>query len=94
MTHVDRSRFGLSDVQADVWQGFVFVNLDLDAPPLPEYLGGIVEHCEDIARPPLRDRYKPRMWRRWWPATGSCRRRVHRGLPPDGHPPGDHRLHL
>lgn len=58
MTHVDRSRFGLSDVQADVWQGFVFVNMDLEAPPLLEYLGGIVEHCDDIARPPLRDRFK------------------------------------
>src|SRR3712207_9072434 len=26
LTHVDRSEFGLSPVQADVWQGFVFVD--------------------------------------------------------------------
>jgi nitrite reductase/ring-hydroxylating ferredoxin subunit len=58
MTHVDRSKFGLSPVHAEVWQGFVFVNMDPDAVPLAEYLGGIVEHHDDIARPPLGERYK------------------------------------
>ncbi len=38
--HVDKSDFGLVPVQAEVWQGFIFVNLDPDnATPLREYLG-------------------------------------------------------
>lgn len=58
LAHVDRASFGMAEVPADCWEGFVFINMDRDAPPLLDYLGGIVEHCRDIARPPLRDRYK------------------------------------
>jgi phenylpropionate dioxygenase-like ring-hydroxylating dioxygenase large terminal subunit len=37
---LDKDQFGLVPVQVDVWEGFVFVNLDLDNKvPLREYLG-------------------------------------------------------
>ncbi len=39
----DDKCFGLSQVQVDVWEGFVFINPDLDAPPLLDYLGPLVE---------------------------------------------------
>lgn len=35
----DRSAFSLVPVQVDTWGPFVFVNPDLGAPPLPEFLG-------------------------------------------------------
>ncbi|MDQ3857987.1 MAG: aromatic ring-hydroxylating dioxygenase subunit alpha [Actinomycetota bacterium] len=37
----DRSRFSLLPVQVDVWGPFVFVNADLQAPPLAEFLGDL-----------------------------------------------------
>lgn len=36
----------LREVRAEVWQGFVFVNLDPAAPPLEQYLGRLVPHFE------------------------------------------------
>jgi Rieske 2Fe-2S family protein len=36
--------FSLVGVRCEVWQGFVFVNLDLDAAPLLDQLGDLVEH--------------------------------------------------
>lgn len=36
---LDLSDYGLVPVRCDVWEGFVFVNFDPDAPPLDEYLG-------------------------------------------------------
>ena len=36
--------FGLASVRLDTWQGFVFVSLDPDAPPLGDQLGDLVEH--------------------------------------------------
>jgi phenylpropionate dioxygenase-like ring-hydroxylating dioxygenase large terminal subunit len=35
--------FGLAEVRADVWGGFVFINPDLDAEPLHQYLGELVD---------------------------------------------------
>ncbi|MFI6776391.1 aromatic ring-hydroxylating dioxygenase subunit alpha [Nocardia sp. NPDC050412] len=35
----DKDRFGLKSVRCEVWEGFVFVNLDDDAAPLTDYLG-------------------------------------------------------
>lgn len=37
--HVDRATHGLKAVQAEVFNGWVYVNLDLSAPPLREFLG-------------------------------------------------------
>ena len=39
----DKSKFGLPNLKAEVWQGFVFVNFDLDAPPLAPRLGAVEE---------------------------------------------------
>jgi phenylpropionate dioxygenase-like ring-hydroxylating dioxygenase large terminal subunit len=37
---LDKSKFGLAPVRAEVWEGFIFVNLDSsDSTPLAEYLG-------------------------------------------------------
>jgi phenylpropionate dioxygenase-like ring-hydroxylating dioxygenase large terminal subunit len=39
---LDKSKFGLAPVRAQVWEGFIFVNLDsTDSTPLAEYMGGI-----------------------------------------------------
>ena len=42
--HVDPKKFVLPEVKVDVWGGFVFINLDSDAPPLKEYLEVLPEH--------------------------------------------------
>jgi phenylpropionate dioxygenase-like ring-hydroxylating dioxygenase large terminal subunit len=42
--HVEWDRFCLPEATVGVWGGFVFVNLDLDAPPLEDHLGGLTEH--------------------------------------------------
>ncbi|WP_327100616.1 aromatic ring-hydroxylating dioxygenase subunit alpha [Nocardia vinacea] len=39
----DKSRFGLKSVRCEVWEGFIFVNLDDDAAPLTDYLGKFAE---------------------------------------------------
>jgi phenylpropionate dioxygenase-like ring-hydroxylating dioxygenase large terminal subunit len=36
---LDKADYGLAPVRCEVWEGFVFVNLDEGAPPLREYLG-------------------------------------------------------
>jgi phenylpropionate dioxygenase-like ring-hydroxylating dioxygenase large terminal subunit len=36
---LDKSQFGLVPVTTELWAGFIFVNLDPNAPPLEEYLG-------------------------------------------------------
>ncbi len=39
---LDKSKFGLAPVRAEVWEGFIFVNLDRDdTTPLAEYLGDL-----------------------------------------------------
>ncbi len=39
----DRKDFGLHAIRVDEWQGLVFVNLDRDALPLADFMGGIAE---------------------------------------------------
>jgi phenylpropionate dioxygenase-like ring-hydroxylating dioxygenase large terminal subunit len=36
---LDKADYGLVPVRAEVWEGFIFVNLDKEAPPLHDYLG-------------------------------------------------------
>jgi len=36
---LDKAEYGLKEVRCEVWEGFIFVNLDPDAAPLKEYLG-------------------------------------------------------
>jgi len=42
--HVSDAAFALPRVRSDLWGGFVFVNLDPDAPPLAEQLGPLAAH--------------------------------------------------
>lgn len=43
-THVDPATHGLREVRVGVWAGFVFINMDDDAPSLEEYLSPLPEH--------------------------------------------------
>ncbi|MFI7361291.1 aromatic ring-hydroxylating dioxygenase subunit alpha [Streptomyces sp. NPDC050149] len=43
---LDKSDYGLMQVRAEVWEGFIFVNFDEDAAPLKEYLGDIGKGIE------------------------------------------------
>jgi len=44
---LDKKDYGLASVQADVWEGFIFVNLDPEnATPLREYLGKFAKGIE------------------------------------------------
>ena len=43
---LDKDDYGLVPVRTDVWEGFIFVNLDEDAPPLRDYLGGLAAGIE------------------------------------------------
>lgn len=42
--HVDPAQFRLPEVRVATWGGWVFINMDPDAPPLEEYMGVIPEH--------------------------------------------------
>lgn len=52
--HVDRNTFCLPEARVGSWGGFVFVNLDAEAPPLDDYLQELPEH---FAAWPLEERY-------------------------------------
>ncbi len=52
--HVDKKEFGLPEAKVGTWGGFVFINLDENAPPLEEYLAPLPEH---FARWDLSKRY-------------------------------------
>ncbi len=43
---VDKSQYGLVPVRCEVWEGFVFVNLDAGAQPLRKYLGQLAKGIE------------------------------------------------
>ena len=53
--HVNAEDYGLPAVQVGTWGGFVFVNPDLEAESLEDYLGELPAHFE---RWPLEKRYK------------------------------------
>jgi glycine betaine catabolism A len=50
----DPGQHGLVEVPVAVWQGWVFVNATGTAPPLPDYLGGLVELIEPYRADALR----------------------------------------
>ena len=52
--HLNEDNFHLSAVQCDTWGGFVFINMDPDAPPLGDYLEIIPDHFKLW---PMDDRY-------------------------------------
>jgi len=43
---LDKSQFGLKPVRCEIWEGFIFVNLDPNAQPLVEYLGPFAKGLE------------------------------------------------
>lgn len=45
--HVTDAAYRLPEVRVERWGGFVFINLDPDAPPLAEHLGVLPEHFRD-----------------------------------------------
>lgn len=53
--HLDDKDMRLPQVKVGTWGGFVFINFDLDAEPLEEYLAPMPEH---FSRFPLQDYYK------------------------------------
>jgi phenylpropionate dioxygenase-like ring-hydroxylating dioxygenase large terminal subunit len=65
----DRTCFGLRRVAVDTWGPFVFVNRDLDAPPLAEFLGGLPGIIEgagiDFSRLRFRERGDWEMRANW-----------------------------
>ncbi|HEY9848997.1 MAG TPA: aromatic ring-hydroxylating dioxygenase subunit alpha [Leptolyngbyaceae cyanobacterium] len=44
--NLDKTAIALPQVQVDTWGGFVFVNLDPEAPSLKDYLAGVPQHLE------------------------------------------------
>jgi len=46
-SHVDRAKFGLTEVRVGVWAGFVFINMDPNAPSLEDYLAPLPEHFKN-----------------------------------------------
>jgi choline monooxygenase len=50
----ERQQNGLVPVRADVWEKFVFVNLDPQAVPLPSFLGGLVRRVAPLGVDKLR----------------------------------------
>ena len=43
--HVCAATHSLVPVRTGLWGGFVFINLDAEAPPLEEYLAPLIAHC-------------------------------------------------
>jgi phenylpropionate dioxygenase-like ring-hydroxylating dioxygenase large terminal subunit len=43
---VDKSQYGLKAVRCELWEGFIFVNLDPAAAPLADYLGDLAKGLE------------------------------------------------
>jgi len=46
-THVNDEDYSLAPVRAETWGGFVFINMDFDAPPLLDYLGPLPDHFKN-----------------------------------------------
>tara|TARA_A100001037_G_scaffold23880_2_gene19646 strand:+ start:2072 stop:3502 length:1431 start_codon:yes stop_codon:yes gene_type:complete len=52
--HVDENDVRLAEVRVETWAGFVFINMDPNAPSLHEYLGVTVDHFKNWG---MEDRY-------------------------------------
>jgi phenylpropionate dioxygenase-like ring-hydroxylating dioxygenase large terminal subunit len=52
--HLNEDNFRLSEIQSDIWGGFVFINMDDKASPLQDYLEVIPDHFKLW---PMDDRY-------------------------------------
>ncbi len=45
--HVTDEAYRLPEMRVELWGGFVFINMDKDAPPLAEHLGVLADHFRD-----------------------------------------------
>lgn len=54
LAHVDPAGLSLPEAACDTWDGWVFVNMAEDPPPLREFLGPLVDHFQPF---PLADRF-------------------------------------
>ncbi len=54
-SHLNLDEMQLVRVKVDVWAGFVFINLDDDCAPLPDFLDILPDHLDDFL---IEDRYK------------------------------------
>lgn len=52
-----REEIALAEVQVECWGGFVWINMDADAPPLREFLGEVYERCDLFEFEKLRYRW-------------------------------------
>ena len=52
---IDTADYDLPEAKVDTWQGFVFINPNLDAEPLADFLVGLDVHFEQL---PFTERYK------------------------------------
>ncbi len=52
--HIDRDNFTLTPVRCETWGGWVFINMDMNAEPLADFLGDLPQH---FAAWPPEDRY-------------------------------------
>ncbi|MEM7058052.1 MAG: aromatic ring-hydroxylating dioxygenase subunit alpha [Pseudomonadota bacterium] len=48
---IQRENLGLLEVRSHIWLGFVFVNIDGNAPPFEEYAATAIERYKDFDRP-------------------------------------------
>ena len=48
LTQFDRDEYSLHAIRCETWGGFVFVNLDEQAPPVTEHLRRLVQKCGDL----------------------------------------------
>jgi phenylpropionate dioxygenase-like ring-hydroxylating dioxygenase large terminal subunit len=45
---LDKSKYGLSEINCDIWEGFIFINLDPNpSESLREFLGGVAKQLDD-----------------------------------------------
>ncbi len=44
--HIDRQNFGLTPVRAELWGGWVFINMDMNAEPLADFMGDLPRHFD------------------------------------------------
>ena len=47
--HLDRDEQNLPEVRVESWKGFLFINMDAEAPPLLEHLDVLPDHFRDYA---------------------------------------------
>jgi phenylpropionate dioxygenase-like ring-hydroxylating dioxygenase large terminal subunit len=58
--NLDKGDYGLKQVRCEVWEGFIFINLDPDAQPLVDYLGPLAKGIEGYPFHEMTETYRYR----------------------------------